>query len=150
MVRVQIQLPDDIHANVIALCERGDRLCDRGDLVGSIQEYQRAWDLLPEPREDWETATHILTALADAHFHSKEFELALSALQQAVGCPAGLGNPFVHLRLGQCHLELGNEVPAADELARAYMGGAAEIFEEEDPKYFAFVKTVLREPPGGW
>ena len=30
------------------------------------------------------------------------------------------------------------------------MGGAAEIFEEEDPKYFAFVKTVLREPPGGW
>jgi hypothetical protein len=144
------QLPDDVHANVVASCERGERLRDSGDLVGSVQEYQRAWDALPEPREEWEAAAFILTALADARFHFKAFEAALSDFQRAVRCPGGLGNPFVHLRIGQCQLELGNERSAADELARAYMGGGAEIFEEEDPKFFAFVKTVLREPAGGW
>ena len=36
--------------------------------------------------------------------------------------------------------------PAADELARAYMGGGAEIFDDEDPKYWDFIRTKLQLP----
>lgn len=67
----------------------------------------------------------------------------------AMQCPAAIGNPFLHLRLGQCQFELGNLDRAADELARAYMGAGADIFEGAD-KYFAFLKTRLQPPPGGW
>jgi hypothetical protein len=54
------------------------------------------------------------------------------------------------MRLGQCQFELGNKERAADELARAYMAEGSEIFKEEDPKYFAFLKTRLKPPASGW
>lgn len=59
-------------------------------------------------------------------------------------CPGAIGNPFVHLRLGQAQFELGDMTRAADELARAYMGAGDEIFEEQDPKYLAFLKTKIQ------
>jgi hypothetical protein len=36
---------------------------------------------------------------------------------------------------------------AADELTRAYMGGDEEIFDNEDPKYFQFLKTRIKLSP---
>jgi hypothetical protein len=57
-------------------------------------------------------------------------------------CPEAIGNPFIHLRLGQTQFELGNKDRAADELMRAYMGAGAEIFAEEAPKYLEFLGTV--------
>ncbi len=65
-------------------------------------------------------------------------------------CPDAIGNPFIHLRLGQCQYELGNEEQAADELARAYMVAGDEIFDTDDPKYLEFIKSKIQPPPGGW
>ena len=67
----------------------------------------------------------------------------------AVHCPDAIGNPFLHLRLGQCQFELDSLDRAADELARAYLGAGSDIFEGAD-KYFAFLKTRLKPPLGGW
>ena len=44
-------------------------------------------------------------------------------------CSDALGNPFIHLQLGQCQFELGNEQIAADELTRAYVAEGNDIFE---------------------
>ena len=65
-------------------------------------------------------------------------------------CPGAIGNPFIHMRLGQSQFELGNMDRAADELARAYLQEGLAIFEDEDPKYVAFIKSKLKPPPGGW
>src|SRR5262249_55742751 len=100
------------------------------------------------PREDWDAATWVLAAIGDAHYFAQDYESALSALRNAVKCPDGLGNPFIHLRLGQCYFELGEMRKAEDELTRALMGAGNEIFEEEHPKYWAHMKTVLDPPPG--
>ena len=54
---------------------------------------------------------------------------------------AGLGNPYVHLRLGQAYFELGNFDKSADELSRAYMGAGMDIFMEDDGKYLEFLET---------
>lgn len=59
-------------------------------------------------------------------------------------CPGAVGNPFLHLRLGQVLLDLGDEAGAADELMRAYMGGGAEIFSLEEPRYLAFLGTKAK------
>ena len=64
---------------------------------------------------------------------------ASRSLSNAMHCPGALGNPFLHLRLGQCRYELGEEARAADELMRAYMGTGVDIFAHEDPKYLAFL-----------
>ncbi len=64
-------------------------------------------------------------------------------------CTGAIGNPYLHFRLGQSQLELGNTERAADELARAYMGAGKEIFKYDDPKYFEFLKTKLKPPANG-
>ena len=144
------ELPEPIYLEVTDLCARGDELLECGDDRAAIEQYQRAWDLLPEPRTDWSAATWILTAIADAHFLHGRFAEARDALLLAMHCPDAVGNPFLHLRLGQSCLELGDQRRAADELARAYMAEGTEIFDGEDPKYFQFVQSVLKPPKDGW
>jgi tetratricopeptide (TPR) repeat protein len=106
-------------------------------------------ELLPEPKFDWEASTWLLAAIGDANFLGGHYEQAREALSDAMHCPDAIGNPFIHLRLGQAQFELGNLERAADELARAYMAAGKDIFSEDDPKYFAFLKTVLKPPVGG-
>ena len=59
-------------------------------------------------------------------------------------CPQGLGNPYIHLRLGQLYCEQDNLDKAIDELTRAYMGGGLDIFLEDDPKYLEFLETKIK------
>ena len=143
-------LDDTVYDRIQKLCADGDAFAEEEEYPAALEKYWAAWDLLPKPEIDWEAATWILGAIGDAHFLSGDFTTARDNLSLAMKCPNGLGNPFLHLRHGQCEFELGNLDRAGDELARAYMGAGEEIFEDEDPKYFAFVKTKLKPPPGGW
>lgn len=85
-------------------------------------------------------------AIADSYFFLGDFSEARKALEYAMVSPGGLGNPFLHLRLGQCQYELGVEDRAAEELTRAYMGAGKDIFALENPKYFEFLQTKILPP----
>lgn len=137
------ELPNKTHAEIQALCAQGDALAEQEDYQPALKVYWTAWDLLPEPKTQWEAATWILGAIGDANFLSGDFIAGRDNLSMAMQCPDAIGNPFLHLRLGQCRFELGELDKAADELARAYMGGGAEIFEDAD-KYLAFLKTRMK------
>lgn len=143
-------LPDNIHAEITRLSEQGNALADVGECDAAVRCFEEALELLPSPIEQWSAACWLFTAIGDTLFQSARYSEAIQPLLDAVKCAGGIGNPFVHLRLGQTQLELGHEVLAADELARAYMGAGGEIFEEEPAKYFAFVKSRLKPPAGGW
>jgi hypothetical protein len=65
----------------------------------------RAWDLLPEPKTEWEAATWILAAVGDANFLGADYVAGRDNLATAMHCPGAIGNPFMHLRLGQCQFE---------------------------------------------
>ena len=132
------------------LSTQGDALREAGDHLEAQRCYIAALQLLPEPEEEWEATTGLLAAIGDCLFQRGQYEKARDAFSDAVACPGGLGTPFIHLRLGQTQLEMGAEDRAADELARAFMGAGTEVFEHEDPKYLAFLKTKLEPPPGGW
>ncbi|MGE0740042.1 MAG: tol-pal system YbgF family protein [Hyphomonadaceae bacterium] len=135
------ELPNDLHERIKALSAEGDVLAEQGRHRDAIARYDDAWKLIPDPKLDWEASTWVLAALGDSFFFEKQWDGVCKALEYAVHCPGGFGNPFIHLRLGQAKLELGEEVQAADELMRAYMGGGAEIFASDDAKYLAFLKT---------
>lgn len=93
----------------------------------------KAWKLIPEPKDNWEASTWLLAAIGDACFLSNNFRSGNDAFAYATRCPGGFGNSFIHLRLGQCQFELGNLDAAADELCRAYMGAGSEIFSHDNP-----------------
>jgi hypothetical protein len=144
------ELDDKIHEKIKALCAEGDALSEKRSFSLALKKYWTAWDLLPQSKTDWEAATWILAAIGDANFHSHDFTAGRDNLSQAMHCPGAIGNPFLHLRLGQCQYELGNLARAADELMRAYMGGGKDIFKEDDPKYFKFLTSRALPPRGGW
>ena len=132
-----------MHDRIAALCREGDTLASAGRADDAKQKYIAALKLLPGEPWQWEAATWMYVALGDVHFHARDFDKAFKCFHNAVRCPKGLGNPYIHLRLGQIHVEQGRLDRAADELTRAYMGGGIDIFMEDDPKYLAFLETRI-------
>jgi len=143
------ELQGETYERIQALCKLGDARAEEGKYSAALEQYWAAWDLLPEPRTEWEAATWILAAIGDANFLGGDYVAGRDNLTMAMHCPDAIGNPFLHLRLGQCQFELDNLDRAADELARAYLGAGTDIFEGAD-KYFAFLKARLKPPRGGW
>ncbi len=90
-----------------------------------------------------------MAALGDLYFQARNYDQAVQVLSDAMHCTGAIGNPFLHLRLGQSQFELGNHERAADELCRAYMGAGSDIFAAEDERYFSFLKTRMATPQGG-
>ena len=143
-----MELDNIVHDKIVALCEQADEHVNRGNYSDALAQYSEAWALLPEPKFQWEAALWIIAAIGDAYFFMHDYERALQAFSDAVRCPNGVGNPFTHLRLGECYFELGNKPKAQDELTRAYMGGGRELFNKEDPKYLDLLRSVLQPPAG--
>lgn len=134
-------LDDHIHSRIADLCAAGDKLAQAGKYDMAIATYQQAWDLLPEPKENWESAGWILAAIGDAYFLSERHTLAEQTFGRAITSCGGLGNPFLHMRRGQSLFELGLKDAAADELMRAYMAGGRAVFADENPRYLEFLST---------
>jgi tetratricopeptide (TPR) repeat protein len=87
---------------------RGDELAAVKSYEEAIAEYNKAWELVPNPKNDWNASTWILAAIADAAFLAGYKVSALEALQYAMTCPGAVGNPFLHLRLGQVLFDTGS------------------------------------------
>ena len=144
------ELPDDLHAEIVRLSEEGNELMDAFEYRAALTKFNQAYRLVPEPKQKWNATTWLMAAIGDGCFALEDFEQGKKALAFGMQCPAGVGNPFLHLRLGQCEYELGSLDRAADELARAYLQEGKEIFSNDDQKYLDFIKSKLKAPSGGW
>ncbi len=144
-----MEIPDSVHAEIKELCAEGDVLLEMKEFSQAYENYIAALELVPEPKEEFHATTWIMAALGDLYFQSKDFSQTVKVLSDSMHCAGALGNPFIHLRLGQAQLELNNPERAADELCRAYMGAGKKIFDKEDPRYFSFLKTRISPPSNG-
>jgi tetratricopeptide (TPR) repeat protein len=141
------QLPPECHEAISRRSAEGDALARDKRFNEAIRKYEEAWNMLPDPKTDWEAATWLLAAIGDANFLSGRFDKSLEVFTLAITTSAsGLGNPFLHLRRGESLFELGRQQESGDELMRAYMGAGAEIFKAEDPKYLNYLKTIAQLP----
>ena len=139
------ELSDALHAEIERLCEVGNELAERQEFAPALKSYWAAWDLLPDPKVQWEAAAWILGAVGDANFLSGDYVAGRDNLANAMHCPDAIGNPFLHLRLGQCQFELGALDRAADELIRAYAVAGPDIFKDQDPKYVKFLQSRAKD-----
>ena len=138
------QLEDSIYEEICKLSKTGNDLLEKDQYLEAVEVYHKTFDLIPEPFEIYQASTWLLAAVGETYFLMEKYNNALHALEEAMYCPEAIGNPFIHLRLGQTLFELGNFDQARDELARAYMGGGREIFEDEDSKYYKHIKTYMK------
>lgn len=142
------QLPPEIFAVVESACREGEKHMMAGDFSQAFNRFMTALQTLPEPEARWNAAGWILVALGENSIRAGNWTAAEGPLGDAMWSPGTVGNPWVHLRLGQVHFELQRPEEAAEELARAYMGGGREIFADQHPKYIELVEQVLQPPPG--
>lgn len=145
------ELPRSLHDAIKSLSAKGDALAQQSQFEAAIAKYNEAWSQVPEPKNEWEASTWLLAAIGDACFLGGYYTSGSEALAFALHCPGGLGNPFIHLRLGQCELERKQLDLAAEHLTRAYALEGADLLAAENPKYFEFLKTRIQPPaPGKW
>lgn len=137
------ELGDETFRRIEQLGEEGDKLSDEGKDREALDKYYEAWELVPDRKQDWECSTWILSSMGEVYLRHKKFDKAHHAFQSAVQCPGGVGNPYIHLRLGEAAFELGRMDVAAEELTRAYMGAGEAIFTKEDPKYLTFLGSKI-------
>jgi hypothetical protein len=134
-------LDPDIYEEIKRCCAKGDELAAAKAFKEALSEYNKAWELVPDPKNEWNASTWILAAIADAAFLAGFKASAREALHYAMTCPGAIGNPLLHLRYGEVLFDAGELDAAADELMRAYMSEGAEIFAAEDPRYLGFLRT---------
>jgi tetratricopeptide (TPR) repeat protein len=145
-----VELPEEIYEMICELSAQGNLLAEGGSFHEALSLFQRAWNLLPDPTITWEAATWLLAAIGDIQFLLGDYNATRETLSMAMHAPGAIGNPFLHLRLGQAQFELGDQERAADELTRAFLLEGSQIFTNDDPKYLSFIKSKLRPPEGGW
>lgn len=141
-----MEIDSNIEQQIKEICDEGDVLIEMKEYTDAFNNFIQALNLVPEPKDQYPTTVNIMAGLGDVCFQTESYEQAKQVLSDAMHCVGGIGNPFLHLRLGQCQFELGNEESAVDELTRAYKSAGKELFDNEDPKYFSFLKTKI-EPP---
>lgn len=138
-----MELPDDIHEQIQELAEQGNDMLDDGDYEGAIEVWLQAYQLLPEPKIDWEAALWLHASLGEAHYFLEDYESARDSMYDALNAPGGNENPFVHYMLGKALWQLDDE-KAVDALLQAYMLDGVDIFdgdEDEGPD----VLQILQE-----
>jgi tetratricopeptide (TPR) repeat protein len=105
------------------LCRAGYAHYDAGNPERALRHFYRAWLLLPRPQRECIESGWILTAIGDAYCRLGDHRSGMEALRSALHCPGIAGNPFVHLRLGQCCRALGLQAEAAEHLRIAASNG---------------------------
>lgn len=133
------EIDDELYSRILELSENGESLFDEGKIEAALLKYEQALELVPKPKNDWEASTWLYVAIGDCFFFLKDYSKSVNAFYNALNCPDGIGNAFIHLRLGQCQFELGQLSKAEDNLLRAYMAEGVDIFEEDDLKYLNFL-----------
>jgi hypothetical protein len=145
------ELSRRLHQQIDALCAKGDDFANNDHFSQALAEYAKAWELLPEPKQECDAALWILAAIGDAHFRSGNWEGCRTALMEAAkSCDGAIENPFMRLRLGQSLFEVGNLGEAANWMGMAFVMEGKKLFVNEDPKYLDFIKRKFQPPPEGW
>ena len=134
------QLPEELHARVAVLSERGDRLAEAGNYNAAAARYREALALLPAPPGRYGEALWLYGAIADAHFHQGDWEGCRENMQRARDEARGTGNAFVELRLGQAHFELKQLDAAEAHLFEAFRAGGEALFRNEAPRYLFWLR----------
>ncbi len=132
----------EIEEKINELAEEGNSYYD-SNKQKALETWNKALELIPEPKNIYSETVWFLAQIGDIYFNDKKYREAYKYFEDAKNNLSGEGydNPFVMLRLGQSAYEIGNKEQALEYLLRTYMLEGKEIFEEDEKKYFEFLKS---------
>ena len=137
-----MELDDALFAEITRLTDSGEALFDKGNFKGAIEQYNKALELIPEPKTDWDASVWTIAAIGDSHFMLKEYDAALECFKSLMTEYEETENPFVRLRYGECLYETGDLVAAKEHLYEAYKMEGREVFDAR--KYRAIMADLIK------
>jgi tetratricopeptide (TPR) repeat protein len=139
-----MELSENLFDQVETLSAKGSNFFDKTAFDQALEKWVQALDLLPEPKTDWDAYTWLSTSIGDAHYQLAQFDVARQFLFDALNGPDAQGSPFIHYRLGQCEVKIGNQDSAKNHLLQAYMLDGEKIFhgEPDGPTYLQMLKDA--------
>ena len=102
--------------------------------------YLKAWDLLPEPKYDWDVSQILIYRISDFYLEWKKFETAIEWAKQVFRTSPSASDGTPHIVFGKIYFESGNVDLALDNFIKAYEVAGKRAFEGEDPKYLKFYR----------
>ena len=143
--RVREELSDEISERTDELSEEGSQLYEENDPLGALAVWKKALELVPAPQNTYAEAMWLESSIGDVYYLRAELAVALQHFLNAKDNleSNAYENPFVMLRLGQLYFDLGAPHEAKEFLIRGYMLEGEELFEEEEEKYFNFLKQHI-------
>ena len=97
-----MELSDELYAQITKHTDIGEHYFEEGKYRKSLEEYKKAFELIPEPKTNWEASVWTLAAIGDAHFMLREFVSALKIFEQLMNEYHEEENPFTRVRYVQC------------------------------------------------
>ncbi|WP_081687017.1 hypothetical protein [Chitinilyticum litopenaei] len=135
-----------LEAIIISLTEEGNSIEIAGNFLSAIEKYQEAWDLLPEPKHEWEMLSGWLSScFFSSHLSLGNFELAKQWAENAVKSASSSIDTAPFIDLGIACYELGQLDEAFTSFDRAYGYGKARAFKERPKKYLDFYLKKAHE-----
>jgi tetratricopeptide (TPR) repeat protein len=150
-------LPDDLNQKRRDFTDQGSRFQMGHKNLKAVDSYLKAYEFLPEPKDQWNCTPSILRGVAEnyylkAFFDSKSEEesrkyylLSLQYFEEYMKNPDNIGFAVNHGQIGRIWYELGNFDNAKEELIRAYMAEGKEWFDDLNPKYYELIRPIVEK-----
>lgn len=137
-------ISEQLQAELDELAEQGNQYYDNeNNKEKALEVWKKALELIPEPKNIYSQTVWFLSSIGDIYFSDKNYEQAFKCFEDAKNNISGEGtnNPFILLRVGESAYELDKKELAVEALLSAYVLEGKEIFNEDDKKYFEFLKA---------
>jgi len=119
-------------------------------LPEKTEKLMAFYHALSDEQKKMREGRYIIMRIGEVSFQHKDYPKAFDDFAFATRFKDTIGNPFLHLRLGQIQHFLNEHDRVADELSRALIMGGKDIFEDEPDEFFAIPNEALDPPEGGW
>jgi tetratricopeptide (TPR) repeat protein len=134
-----LEINPDLQSKINQIAKKGDSKANSGNWAGQIEKYLEVWELIPEPKHNWDGGTWIIGGIAEAFYQSEDFSKAKEFFVKGLQCFKGEQNSFIQLRLGQIYCDDGDLENSKHHLKEAWHLSEGRIFVGEPKKYRDFL-----------
>lgn len=127
-----------LEETIVSTVEKGNELHDGKYYEGALDEYNKAWGLLPEPKLEWEIASWIAACIYSAYFDMAAFQEAKKWAEVALQTRGSNIDTAPLIDLGMVCYELNEYNEAYKYFHEAYGYGKKRAFQERPKKYLDF------------
>lgn len=132
-------LEGEILKEIENFANQGDLAFEKKNFKVQEEFYKKAWEIIPEPKKDWDVSDWILGSIAESYYLQKEYATALKYFLETLECVDG-NNSFINFRIGQLYFNKNKTEEATKYFQKAWNLSEGRAFQDEDPKYLYFLK----------